>query len=112
MKHCTPVEGCNWTMLSCRFLQHLDKSHVDLVSFDTEDEARNAVKKGDAWGAITFPSNYTDSLEVRLNDGKFADDWSIDYSNVEITMDMSSEFLQRKFYYSFFLRSIMTIDER
>lgn len=97
VKHCMPIEGCNWTMLSCRFLQHLDKSRVDLVSYGTEDEARDAVEKGDAWGAITFPSNYTESLEVRINDGKYADDWSIDYSNVEITMDMSSEFTTKIF---------------
>lgn len=105
VKHCMPIEGCNWTMLSCRFLQHLDKSRVDLVSYDTEDEGRDAVKRGDAWGVITFPSNYTDSLEVRINDGKYADDWSIDYSNVEITMDMSNQqigyLLLKKIYNSY-----------
>lgn len=97
MAHCTSSEGCNWTLLSCRFLEQLDKREVDIVLYDTEDAARDAVQSGDAWGAIMFPSNYTDSLEARIKYGKDADDWDIDYSNIEIVMDMSSEFTIRIF---------------
>ncbi|XP_050483054.1 ABC transporter G family member 23 [Bombus huntii] len=103
--HCTSSEGCNWTLLSCRFLEQLDKREVDIVLYDTEDAARDAVQNGDAWGVIMFPSNYTDSLEARIKYGKDADDWDIDYSNIEIVMDMSNQqigyLLQKKIYNSF-----------
>lgn len=91
MESCVPTVGCDWSQLSCRFLQHLEKRSVVYQPYKTEVEARNAVARGRAWAAIYFPANYSDSLAARFEEGKDADDWSIAYANMEIVMDMSSE---------------------
>lgn len=105
MEPCIPSMDCEWTRMSCRFLKELEKRSVKLVPYDHENEAINAIERGWAWGAITFPSNFSESLSVRIEEGQDADEWSIDYSNMEITMDMSNQqigqLLQRSFYNSY-----------
>ncbi|XP_076175367.1 ABC transporter G family member 23 [Ptiloglossa arizonensis] len=105
MESCVPTVGCDWSQLSCRFLQHLEKRSVVYQPYKTEVEARNAVARGRAWAAIYFPANYSDSLAARFEEGKDADDWSIAYANMEIVMDMSnqqiSQLLQRSLYKSY-----------
>ncbi|XP_054005275.1 ABC transporter G family member 23-like [Hylaeus anthracinus] len=102
---CVPTVGCDWSLLSCRYLQHLKKRSVEFVPYDTDDDARNAVERGWAWAAITFPANYSECLTERLEDGKDADDWSIVFSRMMIVMDMSNQqigqLLQRYIYKSY-----------
>ncbi|XP_017796299.1 PREDICTED: ABC transporter G family member 23 [Habropoda laboriosa] len=105
METCVPSVGCEWTHLSCRFLQQLEKRSVVLLPYDKESDARNAVERGWAWAAITFPANYSDSLSERIENGRDVDDWNIDYSTMDISMDMSNQqigqLLQRAFYSSY-----------
>ncbi|XP_076631751.1 ABC transporter G family member 23 [Colletes latitarsis] len=105
MEPCVPSVGCDWTRLSCRYLQHLEKTSVVFQPYDTDAEAKNAVERGWAWAAISFPANYSESLAIRLEDGKDADDWSITYSNMDVVMDMSNQqigqLLQRSLYLSY-----------
>lgn len=91
MMPCVPSTGCDWTRLSCRFLQHLEDRSIVLLPYDSDADAKNAVERGWAWAAITFPANYSDSLSARIEEGKDADDWSVTFSNMQVTMDMSSE---------------------
>ncbi|XP_003426604.1 ABC transporter G family member 23 isoform X1 [Nasonia vitripennis] len=105
MEPCIPTIGCNLTLLSCRFLQHLEKRKVIYVPYDTDEEAIHAVEKGWAWGTINFPGNYSASLMERIDYGKDADEFSIMYADMHVTMDMSNQqigqLLQRDLYYSF-----------
>jgi len=91
MQSCTTLTGCDWTLLSCRYLQQLQKRTVKFLPYDTEEEGRNAVEKGWAWASITFPANYSDALRVRIEDGRYATDWDIEYSDMQIVMDMSGK---------------------
>ncbi|XP_020289827.1 ABC transporter G family member 23 isoform X2 [Pseudomyrmex gracilis] len=105
MQPCVPPTGCDWTQLSCRYLQHLQKKKVKFLPHDDENEARNAVEKGWAWGAITFPANYSAALMARIEDGRLTEDWDIEFSEMKIVMDMSNQqigqLLQRDMIYSF-----------
>lgn len=91
MEPCIPTIGCNLTLLSCRFLQHLEKRKVVYIPYDTDEEAVHAVEKGWAWGTINFPGNYSASLMERIDYGKDADEFSIMYADMHVTMDMSSK---------------------
>lgn len=105
MEPCIPAIDCNWTHLSCRYLHHLEERSIKFLPYDYEKDAKEAVKRGNVWGAIIFPWNYTESLETRITYGKNTDEWSTEYSNMNIYMDMSSEFIYQnliKFYESFF----------
>ena len=62
--------GCEFTHLSCRFLQHLaNASHGSATSlrpFSTLEEAKEAVLKGEAWGVISMTSNFSSALLERM----------------------------------------------
>lgn len=91
MDPCTPTTGCDWSLMSCRYLQQLQNRSVNLSPYDNEDDARNAVENGWAWALITFPSNYSSALMARIDDGRNAADWDVEYAEMKVTMDMSSE---------------------
>lgn len=88
---CPVYEGCNTTLLSCRYLKFLKHRKVELSFYPSDAEAEEAVRRGYAWGTLSFPSNYTDSLVQRTLDGRFAEEWILDSSDMSVTMDMSSE---------------------
>lgn len=88
---CIPSVGCDWSLLSCRYLQHLQKRTVVFLPCNSEEEGRDAVKKGMAWATLTFPSNYSASLMARIDDGRNAADWDVEYAEFQVTMDMSSK---------------------
>jgi len=91
MQPCIPTIGCDWTLLSCRYLQQLQKRNEKFLPYDDEKDGRNAVEKGWAWASITFPSNYSDALRTRIEDGRYAADWDIEFANMQIVMDMSGK---------------------
>ncbi|XP_011864940.1 PREDICTED: ABC transporter G family member 20 [Vollenhovia emeryi] len=102
---CIPRNGCDWTLLSCQYLQHLQKKTIQLIPYDTKEEARNAVTRGWTWGAIMFPHNYSEALTARIQDGRYATDWDIAFGEMKVVMDMSNQhigqMLQRDLIYSF-----------
>jgi len=95
MQSCIPPTGCEWTLLSCRYLHHLQKRTEKFLPYDDEEDGRNAVRNGWAWASITFPSNYSDALRARIEDGRYAADWDVEYAEMQIVMDMSGK--SRKF---------------
>lgn len=88
---CVPTIGCDKQMFSCRYLAHLQKRKVAFKNFTTVDEARHAIEKGDTWASITFPTNYTDALISRIEQGKDVDEWTAEYADMIVAMDMSSK---------------------
>lgn len=93
MQQCIPGIGCDTTLLSCRYLQYLQKKTIQLLPYDNDEDAVSAVTKGWTWGSITFPSNYSAALMARIDYGKDAETWDINSAEMKITMDMSSECL-------------------
>lgn len=53
--------------------------------------AKEAVRKGKAWGVLHFSENYTTSIMDRLELGRLTPDKEVNNSNVELWMDMSSK---------------------
>lgn len=91
MQPCIPTTGCDWSLLSCRYLQHLQKKTINLSPYNNDEEARYAVKKGWVWGAITFPLNYSDALMARIDYGRNAEDWDVEFAEMKVVLDMSSK---------------------
>lgn len=60
--------------------------------FDTDEAAYEEVKRGFAWASVIFPSNFTEGLSNRVDYGVNVDNISIEASEIEIRMDMSSEY--------------------
>lgn len=92
---CPIITGCNVTFLSCRYLQYLDDRNLDIKIYGSDSEAKDSVKRGKAWGALTFPSNYSMALMERVEAGRFAEDAILDEATMSVTMDMSSKLSPR-----------------
>lgn len=71
--------------------------------FDSDQAAYDEVKRGHAWGSLVFPSNFTQGLSNRVDYGANVDNFSIDASEIEIRLDMSSE-SEQKFHKFFCLK--------
>ncbi|XP_055304919.1 ABC transporter G family member 23 [Sitodiplosis mosellana] len=91
MDDCPVYEGCNYTLLSCRYLNILTQKDMVIQFYDSDEVAYNEVKRGRAWAALVFQSNYSDSLVERTEAGRYAEDYTIEASDVTIRMDMSNQ---------------------
>ncbi|KAL7730642.1 hypothetical protein ACLKA6_003419 [Drosophila palustris] len=108
MQQFCPVNaGCNQTMLSCRYLDMLVKNKSMVVNYVNDDEAAyEEVRRGRAWAALVIQPNYTDALVERVEDGRYAEDATIEASDLGVRMDWSNQqistLLYRDLQYTFF----------
>lgn len=63
--YCPYNASCSMKNLSCRYLDNLN-NHTIKEYYATLPDALQAVADGEAWGALYFNENYTDSLVARL----------------------------------------------
>ncbi|XP_037295919.1 ABC transporter G family member 20 isoform X3 [Manduca sexta] len=88
--YCPYNSSCSMKNLSCRYLEHLDNHTVKEYYADLTS-ALEAVRQGEAWGALYFNENYTDSLVARLALADTADNETITSSEVQVWLDMSNQ---------------------
>lgn len=88
---CEPASGCSFTLLSCRYLQHLKNDTLIKVNYPDPDSALEAVRLGEAWGALYFTENFTDALVARMALGRDADEETLDQSEIQVWLDMSNQ---------------------
>ena len=84
-----PIEpGCEFSHLSCRFLQHLTNvsgsKSIILKPFSTVDEATDAVLNGDAWGVLSLSSNFSAALLERMFNALEADSNTRNQSKINV----------------------------
>lgn len=98
-------DTCDLHKISCRFLHEINDSIAIKVFYDTYEKALADAKSGKIIGFIYFASNFTESLDLVQQDGRFSDDGSADNSKIQIRMDQSdlqlTFFLQAKFYQTY-----------
>lgn len=90
-QECSFSSGCKFSNLSCRYLNSLKNDTIVKTYYPDPDAALDAVRRGDAWGALYFTENFTDSLVARLALGKDADEETLDQSEIRAWLDMSSK---------------------
>lgn len=59
--------------------------------YETEEEARRSVVKGEAWAFITVASNFSDALRSRLENGRDVPEEDILASTIDVFQDKSSK---------------------
>ncbi|CAO1389625.1 unnamed protein product [Diamesa hyperborea] len=113
-QNCPIYDGCNYTLLSCRYLEFLKNRSVTVTHFATDEEAFEVVRRGKAWGALVFSSNYSESLVERTEGGRDVDDIIVEGAELVVKLDMSNSqigtLLYRDIQYAFFdfIRNILT----
>ncbi|XP_017959584.1 ABC transporter G family member 23 isoform X2 [Drosophila navojoa] len=87
---CFWEEGCHFANLGCRYLNHLNTSVTKTYYTDIED-AKAAVRSGNAWGALYITENFTDAFTARVALGRDSDEETIEQSEVKVWLDMSNQ---------------------
>lgn len=104
-QECNWERGCTFGNLSCRYIDAINSSTIIKHYYETPEEAQDAVRSGNAWGALYFTENFTDALVARMALGKDADEETLDQSEVRVWLDMSNQqigiILQRDLQLSF-----------
>lgn len=59
--------------------------------YETKEQALDAVRMGEAWGALYFTENFTDALVARMALGQSSDNETLDQSEIRVWLDMSSK---------------------
>lgn len=90
-QYCPVAEDCKFANLSCRYLTHLRNTTIHKEYYPDPVAAIDAVKSGNAWGALYFTENFTDALVARMALGKEADEETLDQSEIRVWLDMSSK---------------------
>ncbi|XP_063896149.1 ABC transporter G family member 20 isoform X2 [Helicoverpa armigera] len=88
--YCPYNASCSMKNLSCRYLDNLN-NHTIKEYYANLTDALRAVEDGEAWGALYFNENYTDSLVARLALADTADNETITSSEVQVWLDMSNQ---------------------
>ncbi|KAH0819260.1 hypothetical protein GEV33_002072 [Tenebrio molitor] len=102
---CELAPGCNSTRLSCNYLTFLENRTLQLSFYASEEEGKEIVRRGNAWAALVFASNFSDSIRSRIEGGRNVPDWDLVTSSVEVYQDKSNEnigsYIQRDLYFAF-----------
>lgn len=92
-QECSFAVGCKFKNLSCRYLNSLTNATIVQEYYPDPEAALEAVRIGQAWGAVYFTENFTDALVARIGLGKDSDDETLDQSEVRVWLDMSSKLI-------------------
>lgn len=90
-QECAFEEGCKFSNLSCRYLHAINASTITKTYYPDKESARDAVRRGEAWGALYFSENFTDALVARIALGKDSDEETLDQSEITVWLDMSNQ---------------------
>ncbi|CAH0554732.1 unnamed protein product [Brassicogethes aeneus] len=90
-QHCDFFRNCSLTHMSCRYLDALNTSTMVKEYYRDPMMAKEAVRRGDAWGALYFTENFTDALVARMALGKDTDEETLDQSEIRVWLDMSNQ---------------------
>ncbi|XP_011859631.1 PREDICTED: ABC transporter G family member 20-like, partial [Vollenhovia emeryi] len=80
---------CHFGNLSCRFLNHFDNSIATQKYYDNISEARYDVQRGNIYGIIYFHQNFSEALEIRVENVTFTKDFHLLASQIQVFFDMS-----------------------
>ncbi|KAF6209504.1 hypothetical protein GE061_015251 [Apolygus lucorum] len=91
-KECPIVYNkCDFKNLSCRYINSLRNDTIVKEYYENPEDAIDAVRIGEAWGAIYFNENFTDALVARMALGRDSDQETLDSSELRVWLDMSNQ---------------------
>ncbi|XP_054726104.1 ABC transporter G family member 23 [Anastrepha obliqua] len=106
-------DSCEFEKISCRYISELGDNIAQRVYYKTEEEAFSAAKRTEILGYIRFPHNFSESMKARLDDGRYADDGTVENAELTVHIDMTDQqigyFIERKLREIFgsFIKSVL-----
>ncbi|XP_053946025.1 ABC transporter G family member 23 [Anastrepha ludens] len=106
-------DSCEFEKISCRYISELGDDIAERVYYKTEEEAFSAAKRTEVLGYIRFPHNFSESMKARLDDGRYADDGTVENAELTVHIDMTDQqigyFIERKLrdIFGSFIKSVL-----
>ncbi|KAJ2941532.1 hypothetical protein O0L34_g14584 [Tuta absoluta] len=103
---------CSAYMLSCWFIEELEKYNIQQKPYNTTEEAKREIVRGHLFGALHFNYNFSESLTERVREGQVDDD-VVEGSTISVWLDMTnhqiSYYIKRQLHktYETFTRRVM-----
>ncbi|XP_026754101.2 ABC transporter G family member 23 [Galleria mellonella] len=82
-------EICEFDMISCWFIEEMEKKLLYPLPYNSTEEAINSVSRAKYYGAMHINRNFSEALAIRLRDSDANDDVIKD-SNIEVWIDTSN----------------------
>ncbi|XP_018343967.1 PREDICTED: ABC transporter G family member 23-like, partial [Trachymyrmex septentrionalis] len=79
---------CHFDNLSCRFLHNFDNSIAIQEYYDNISEAKQAVQNAKLSGLIYFSQNFSEALQIRVEEANSAKDSDLLASQIQVFLDM------------------------
>ncbi|CAG5014132.1 unnamed protein product [Parnassius apollo] len=79
-------DTCDTYMLSCWFLEEMEKRNLFQVPYNTTEEAKQAVASRSIYAALHFSHNFSSALDKRVTEGNVNDD-VLEDSNIAVWLD-------------------------
>ncbi|KAF2883419.1 hypothetical protein ILUMI_22753 [Ignelater luminosus] len=89
--NCNTTLFCNSSRLSCSYFSYIKAHGLNLIYYNSEEEATESVLKGDNYASVVVPENYSDSLKRRILRWKWSRQWDVKYSTVNVVPDLSNK---------------------
>lgn len=74
------------------FLDKIDNNTITQVNHDSLESALQSVKSGQAWAAMSIGGNFSQALQLRVLMAGSVDNATVDHSNVDMYLDMTSKY--------------------
>lgn len=104
---CLHNNTCDLNKISCRFIKHLNTTHISYNILNTMDEVDVKVTDAVIFFASNFTESYKDLRENNFNTG----DGSIDNSRIQVFMSNTNVFINHLVKYSLVQSTQSFIDE-
>ncbi|XP_018371318.1 PREDICTED: ABC transporter G family member 23-like [Trachymyrmex cornetzi] len=85
---CNDEITCHFSNLSCRFLHSFNNSIATQEYYDNISEASYAVQNGKLNGLMYFSQNFSEALQIRMEDATSAKDSDLLASQIQVFLDM------------------------
>ncbi|XP_011859421.1 PREDICTED: ABC transporter G family member 23-like isoform X2 [Vollenhovia emeryi] len=99
---------CHFGNLSCRFLHNFDDLIAKQMYYNNISEASREAQNRQFVGIIYFNQNFSEALQARIEDAKFAKDSDLRASQIQVSLDMSNMLIGTSIQRKLFIRVLET----
>ncbi|CAL8072598.1 unnamed protein product [Orchesella dallaii] len=93
---------CGMDYMSCKFMSHITAPTFNVVNYKSLDEAKKGVRRGEIWGFVSIPQDYSWEFYQRAVGGVDVAPTSFNKSDIVFRMDETSTIVARELKYTLY----------
>ncbi|CAL8072595.1 unnamed protein product [Orchesella dallaii] len=93
---------CGIDFMSCKFMSHISAPKFHVINYQSLDEAEKGVRRGDIWGFVSIPQDFSWEFHQRAMGGVDIDVADFNKSDIIVRMDESSTIVARELKYTLY----------